>query len=39
MPAIVDYGGEYTTHPDEMFRTINAVLTAVKVEFGVTEGQ
>ena len=39
MPAIVDYGGEYTKHPDDMLRTISAVLTAAKVEFGVTEGQ
>ena len=36
--VLVECGEPYTPNPNERKRTINAVLTAVRGEFGVTEG-
>lgn len=36
--AIVDCGDPYTPYPDERVNTINAVLSAVRIEFGITDG-
>ena len=36
--VLVECGEPYTPHPNERKRTIYAVLTAVRAEFGVTDG-
>ena len=36
--VLVECGEPYTPNPNERIRTINAVLTAVRGEFGITDG-
>ena len=36
--AMVDCGDPYTPHPDERVSTVNAVLSAVRIEFEITDG-
>ena len=36
--VLVECGEPYTPNPNERVRTINAVLTAVRSEFGITDG-
>ena len=38
MFVIFDCGDPYTPYPDERTTVINSVLSAIKIEFGITEG-